>query len=110
MLFTVYSLPNIIVPLFGGIMLDKIGVRKSLVIFCTILTLGQFVFCLGGQLQSYKIMVIGRAIFGLGGENMGVGQSVIVSQWFKGGELNVAFGVIASVCSLGIVGNALIEP
>jgi MFS family permease len=50
MFYTVYSLPNIVVPLFGGIMLDKIGVRKSLMIFSTVLTLGQCLFVIGGML------------------------------------------------------------
>jgi MFS family permease len=39
-LYTIYSLPNMVLPLFGGIFIDKIGVRPSLILFCAILTVG----------------------------------------------------------------------
>jgi len=40
LLYTVYSLPNTVLPLFGGILLDTIGIRTGLVLFCAILTIG----------------------------------------------------------------------
>ena len=48
MLYTVYSLPNMILPIFGGIFLDQIGIRSGLILFTVILTFGQFVFTMGG--------------------------------------------------------------
>lgn len=48
LLYTVYSIPNMILPILGGILLDSIGIRTGLILFCAILTLGQFVFMLGG--------------------------------------------------------------
>ena len=70
--YTVYSLPNMILPLLGGILLDSIGVRMGLMFFCAVLTLGQFIFMLGGYQQSYQEMIAGRVVFGLGGESMQV--------------------------------------
>jgi len=40
--------------------------------FTTILTLGQFIFCLGGVRNKFWLMLLGRAVFGLGGECMSV--------------------------------------
>lgn len=40
LLYTVYSFPNFVLPLIGGILLDKIGIRVCLILFTTILTLG----------------------------------------------------------------------
>jgi len=40
MLYSIYSAPNIILPFFGGILIDKIGVRISILIFSSILILG----------------------------------------------------------------------
>jgi hypothetical protein len=37
----------------------------------------------GGYIKSYIIILLGRFIFGLGGESLCVGQSAIVSIWFK---------------------------
>ena len=50
--------------------------------FTVVLTIGQLVFAIGGYKESYLIMMIGRFIFGLGGESMTVAQSAIVSSWF----------------------------
>ena len=48
LLYTVYSMPNMVLPIFGGVFLDKIGIRAGLLLFTCILTLGQFVFMMGG--------------------------------------------------------------
>lgn len=49
LLYTVYSIPNMVLPFFGGMFLDKVGMRFGLILFTAILTLGQFVFYLGGD-------------------------------------------------------------
>ena len=72
LLYTVYSIPNMVLPILGGIFLDRIGIRMGLILFCAILTLGQFVFMLGGYNNSYHQMLVGRIIFGMGGECMSV--------------------------------------
>lgn len=74
------------------------------------LTIGQFVFALGGLQNKFWLMLVGRAIFGLGGECMSVAQSAIVSRWFKGKELSFAFGLNLSVARLGSVLNGIILP
>lgn len=40
MLYSIYSLPNIVLPFFGGILIDKMGVRFSIFIFATVMTIG----------------------------------------------------------------------
>lgn len=106
LLYTVYSIPNMVLPVFGGVFLDTIGMRAGLLLFTSILTLGQFVFMLGGYQHKYWLMLVGRVIFGLGGESMSVAQSSIVSIWFKGKELAFALGVNISVSRLGSVMNS----
>ena len=61
---------------------------------------------LGGYQHKYWLMLVGRVIFGLGGESMSVAQSAIVSHWFKGKELALALGVNLSVSRLGSVMNS----
>ena len=41
LLYTVYAIPNCIIPLGGGILLDKIGFGNGLVLFAVFLTAGQ---------------------------------------------------------------------
>lgn len=55
-------------------------------------------------------MLAGRVIFGMGGECMAVGQSAIISVWFKGKELAFALGLNMSIGRLGSVVNAAILP
>ena len=108
--YTVYSLPNMILPLLGGILLDSIGVRMGLIFFCAVLTIGQMIFMLGGYQQSYNEMIAGRVVFGLGGESMQVAQSSIISVWFKGKEMAFALGLNLSIARLGSVINGIIVP
>lgn len=78
--------------------------------FTTFLTIGQFIFALGGAQNNFAIMLVGRVVFGLGGECMSVAQSAIVSRWFKGNELSFAFGLNLSVSRLGSVLNGIVLP
>ena len=58
--------------------------RIGLLMFTTILTIGQFIYAIGGTKNVYWVMLAGRVVFGLGGACMSVGQSAIISNWFKG--------------------------
>lgn len=40
LLYTIYSYPNCVLPLFGGVLLDRVGIRFGLILFTIILTLG----------------------------------------------------------------------
>ncbi len=66
LLYSVYSLPNIVLPFFGGMLMDKIGLRVGLFIFSIILIGGQIIFTFGGFTSTFWIMLIGRCVFGIG--------------------------------------------
>eukprot|EP01038_Epipyxis_sp_PR26KG_P009922 gene9922-13345_t len=110
LLYTVYSIPNIVLPFFGGYFIDKWGVRLCLIIFVSCISIGQFVFAFGLSIKSWPIMLLGRVIYGFGGESLGVGNSAILSVWFKGKELAFAFGLNLSIARLGSVVNNLVSP
>jgi MFS family permease len=40
LMYSVYSFPNMILPLFGGVLLDKIGIKVGLMLFTTVNTVG----------------------------------------------------------------------
>ena len=64
--------------------------------FAGLLTIGQGIFALGGFVSGstgYIVCLVGRAIFGLGGESLVVLQSATVSRWFMGKELSLALAV-----------------
>lgn len=66
-------------PFFGGYFVDTLGVRISLLVFCTLIALGQVVFCVGVSLKNWPVIFLGRLIFGFGGESFTVANSVLLA-------------------------------
>jgi len=94
----IYSFPNIIMVLIGGIIIDRIGTRKSVFIFTVLIMLGALVTVLHGSIYT---MAAGRLIFGLGAESMIVAITTIIARWFKGRQLSFAFGINLTLARLG---------
>ncbi|CAD7932787.1 unnamed protein product [Amoebophrya sp. A120] len=103
LLQSVYSWPNMILPLFGGLLIDVFGIRKSLLLFMSLVFAGQVVYSLGLLQKSFATSLVGRVIFGLGGESLNVASLALVAMWFKGAELAFAMGIIICVSRLGSV-------
>lgn len=103
LLFTMYSLPNIFLPIYGGLAVDRYGGWQMLLVFCSSLVIGQLTFAIGVQQKSWPIMYLGRIIFGLGGENMYTSKAVIIAEWFPENQIAFAFGVGMSLGRLGTV-------
>jgi MFS family permease len=97
-LLAIYSIPNIFMVLIGGIIIDRIGTKKSAFIFTTLIMLGAFITCLRGNLF---VMATGRLIFGLGAESMIVAVTTSIARWFKGNQLSFAFGLNLTIARLG---------
>ncbi len=98
LLNAIYSFPNILMVLIGGLIIDRIGTRTSVLIFTGLIMLGAIITALTGNLL---IMVTGRLVFGLGAESMIVAITTIIARWFKGKELSFAFGLNLTVARLG---------
>jgi MFS family permease len=94
----IYSFPNIIMVLVGGIVVDRIGTRLATVIFAGVCLLGA---ALTAVSPSFTVMAIGRLVFGLGAESMIVAITVAIGQWFVGRQLGFAFGVNLSIARTG---------
>lgn len=100
LLFSYYSLPNFIMVLLGGILLDRIGIRKAGNLFVALCVLGVLLTAVG---PTFPIMLLGRFIFGLGGESLLITKTKILSKWFKGKELALGFALALSVARLGTI-------
>jgi MFS family permease len=118
-----YSIPNVFLAMavVGGIILDKIGIRITGVIFTSFMAIGSFLTAYGASdyfnsggpgynfmgtfLQSYspalKMMTLGFFLFGLGAETSIVVVSKVVVKWFKGKELAMALGINIAIARLG---------
>ncbi|UCF36533.1 MAG: MFS transporter [Acidobacteriota bacterium] len=94
----IYSLPNVVMVLIGGIIIDRIGTRKSILIFSVLCVLGAVITTLEGSLWT---MASGRLVFGLGAESMIVAITTALAKWFRGKELSFAFGLNLTLARLG---------
>lgn len=100
LLFSYYSLPNLVMVLVGGILLDRIGIRKAGNLFTALCAIGVLLTAAG---PSFPIMLLGRFIFGLGAESLLITKTKILSKWFKGKELALGFALALSIARLGTI-------
>ncbi|XP_021515300.1 major facilitator superfamily domain-containing protein 1 [Meriones unguiculatus] len=106
LLYAWYSWPNVVLCFLGGFLIDRIfGIRWGTVIFSCIVCLGQIIFALGGILNAFWLMELGRFVFGIGGESLAVAQNAYAVSWFKGKELNLVFGLQLSMSRIGSTVN-----
>jgi MFS family permease len=94
----IYSFPNIFTVVIGGLMIDRIGLRKSLMIFGGLCFIGPVITAASGHLS---IMATGRLIFGMGAESLNVAAITALGRWFRGKELSFAFGLNLTTARLG---------
>jgi MFS family permease len=111
LLYSIYSWPNCILAFLGGFLLDKVtGVRKGAMLFCGLVALGQLIFALGCQWKLFWLTVVGRFVFGLGGENLTVAQNTYTVRWFDGKQLALAFGLVVAFSRIGTSINFVVSP
>jgi MFS family permease len=95
------SVPNVVLLIFGGVMLDRLGTRIGGGIVAALCALGTALTAVGAYAESYWIMILGRILFGSGVETLIVAQNKIVAKWFTGRELSLAFAVNLALCRFG---------
>ena len=110
LLYSVYSLPNILLPFVSGYLVDRLGTAWVLMVFSFCVTAGQILFTIGVSLRSVPLMILGRVLFGIGGESIAVAQSCITTRWFLHAELGLALGLNLAVPRVGSVLNSIMSP
>ena len=110
LLYSVYSIPNIVLPFFGGWLVDRLGAAPCVIFFGALLGLGQALFAIGASSKSLWLVLAGRVVFGFGGESMTVGASTLLADWFRGKEMAFAMGCVLAIARLGSVFNNIASP
>ncbi|MDR1981140.1 MAG: MFS transporter, partial [Tannerellaceae bacterium] len=99
--------------IFGGIILDRMGVRFTGVGACLLMFAGCLVkylaiagyFGVEGEILGMKTQValasLGYAIFSVGVEVAGITVSKVIVKWFKGKELALAMGLEMATARIG---------
>lgn len=58
--YSMYSIPNIILPFFSGYIIDRFGSSRVTILLAAIVLLGQYVFACGVAIKSSQLMYFGR--------------------------------------------------
>jgi len=95
-----YSVAAVATLLVGGVIIDRIGTKKSILAFAVICFLGAVLTASKG---SAPVMIAGRTVLGLGAESMIVAVTTALAKWFKGKELSFAFGINLTIARLASV-------
>lgn len=111
-LYSVYSWPNTVLSVVGGLLIDKyLGLRRAMLLFTSLILMGSVLFYVGVHHTMYWLLIVGRIVFGLGGESLSVSQSAFVARWFKGRRgMALAFGITISFSRVGSSFNFLFSP
>lgn len=109
--------------IFGGIILDKFGVRFTGLVSCAFMVAGagikyyavEFIAPGGpvvmlGLNRQVLTACLGFAIFAVGTENCGITVSKVIVRWFTGYETALAMGVQVAVARLGTALALAISP
>lgn len=105
-LYSIYCLPNMILPLFAGQIIDYYGTKVMMWACFWISLLGNLIFALGGCYNSWTTILIGRCLFGIGCEIFGTCIYVMLTVWFIGSNLNLAYGLNGvAPCIAAILGG-----
>ena len=74
--------PNSLLPIFGGFLMDwKLGRKSGAVVFAFLVVVGQFILAIGAFTGKFWIMMVGRIIFGIGGESLEVASYTYIVTW-----------------------------
>jgi len=101
-LFTAYSLPNVIMPVFAGIAIDRFGLKLVALVLLVTITLGSILYAMATALSTDKdsivsIMFAGRFIIGLAAESLVTWSQAACLFWFSGPHEAKAMGTAFAV-------------
>ncbi len=115
-----YGLINVFLLMlfFGGIILDKMGVRFTGLMTCALMLGGVYIKYLGvttdfqgamfelkaldwSMPMSVAVTSLGFAIFGMGAEICGITVTKCITKWFTGHEMALAMGLQVALARLG---------
>lgn len=99
-LFSIYTFPNILIVLLGGLLIDKLGPTSMTLLFCTFVYVGILLMAIT---NIYWLVIIGMFIFGIGAESSYTAQNVLCTLWFRKKHLAKAFAITTSFLRLGSI-------
>ncbi|HEY8878743.1 MAG TPA: MFS transporter [Roseateles sp.] len=101
LLNAIYSLPNVVLILVGGVLVDRFGAARMTLVTAGVCALGA---ALTAFSPSFTGMAAGRLLFGIGAETFNIATLAAVADYFGGRSLALAMGAELAVGRMGSYG------
>ena len=98
MLNAVFSLPNIVLALVGGLLIDRYGPARVALWTAGTCFIGSALTAIGSP---YAVMVCGRLLFGVSEEALFIALLAGLAQWFSKGGTALAMGLFLCLARVG---------
>lgn len=98
LLNAVFSLPNVVLALAGGMLIDRYGAARVAIVTSGLCLLGAVLTAVA---DPYSVMVVGRLIFGVSEEALFIALLAGLAQWFAGGGMALAMALFFSLARIG---------
>jgi MFS family permease len=98
MLNAIYSLPNVLLVLVGGLLVDRFGAARMAVATAAVCLAGSMLTALSPEFAG---MAAGRLLFGIGAETLLIALTVAIVDYFAGGNLAFAMGLNLAISRAG---------
>jgi MFS family permease len=98
LLNAVFSLPNILLALAGGILIDRYGPARVALWTAILCCVGTVLTAVGSP---FGLMVLGRLLFGVGEETLLIALLAGLAQWFSAGGTAFAMAMFFSLARVG---------
>jgi MFS family permease len=101
-LYSMYSYAAAFLLLIGGIIIDRIGTKKAVILFGTLCAIAGLLTAISSNVH---VMYVGRFVLGFGAESLIAAVTTALAKWFKGKEIGLAFGINLTIARLGSLGT-----
>jgi predicted MFS family arabinose efflux permease len=99
LLIGLHSLPGVAIAIPGGVVGQRLGAKRVVLIGLSLMTVGGVVT---GFSQSLAAAAVGRTVVGIGAVLFNVLATKMITDWFSGREIATAMGALVSSWPLGI--------
>jgi len=98
MLNAIYSLPNVVLVLVGGVLVDRFGAARTMLWTTTVCLAGAALTALS---PGFAGMAAGRLLFGIGAETFSISTLAAIAQYFTGRNVALAMGLNLAISRAG---------
>jgi MFS family permease len=94
----IYSLPNVVLILVGGFLVDRFGAARMIATTAAVCFLGA---ALTAFSKGFAGMATGRLLFGVGAETLNIAGLAAIAEYFAGGGVALAMALCMAIARAG---------